>query len=225
MGLNIARGNMYDFVNHTWNTIKGECPHACSYCFCKRWGKQKPLHFDEKELKTDLGKGNFIFVGSSCDMWAKNIPDDWIFKTLRKCAYNPQNKYLFQTKDPERFNVFVPAAFGLFDTVFCVTIETDKKNKFMGNAPEPEERELHFSRFLYLPAMRRFVTIEPIMDFDIDVMISLVKCCKPEQVNVGADSGNNHLLEPPKEKILALIAELSKFTKVVQKPNLKRITG
>jgi molybdopterin converting factor small subunit len=36
--------------------------------------------FDEKELKTDLGKGNFIFVGSSCDMWAQNIPEEWIEK-------------------------------------------------------------------------------------------------------------------------------------------------
>jgi hypothetical protein len=26
----------------------------------KRWGKQKPVRFDKKELKTDLGKDNFI---------------------------------------------------------------------------------------------------------------------------------------------------------------------
>ena len=52
---------MYNFITHTWNTIKGECPHGCSYCYMKRWGKQSSLHFDEKELKTDLGKNNFIF--------------------------------------------------------------------------------------------------------------------------------------------------------------------
>jgi hypothetical protein len=32
----------------------------------KRWGEQRPLHLDESELYTDLGEGNFIFVGSSC---------------------------------------------------------------------------------------------------------------------------------------------------------------
>ena len=54
MPLNKSTGNMYDFITHTWNTIKGECPHGCSYCYMKRWGKQPSLHFDEKELMRDL---------------------------------------------------------------------------------------------------------------------------------------------------------------------------
>ena len=95
---------MYDFITHTWNTIKGECPHGCSYCYMKRWGKQPTLHFDEKELKTDLGKGNFIFVGSSCDMFAESIPENWVNQTITKIEYddpyNDKNKYLFQTKKP-----------------------------------------------------------------------------------------------------------------------------
>ncbi|HEA67556.1 MAG TPA: hypothetical protein ENI07_12145, partial [Desulfobacterales bacterium] len=64
---------MYGFVTHTLNTVKGKCPHDCSYCYMKRWGPQPELHFDESELKTDLykyGENQFIFVGSSCDMWA-----------------------------------------------------------------------------------------------------------------------------------------------------------
>ena len=84
MGLNLVKpgSNMYQFINATYNTIKGECLHDCSYCFMKRWGKLKPIHFDQKELKTDLGKDNFIFVGSSCDMFAENIPEKWIIDTL-----------------------------------------------------------------------------------------------------------------------------------------------
>jgi len=45
----------------------------------------------------------------------------------------------------------------------------------------------------------------------------------PVQVNIGADSGHNHLPEPSKEKILELISELEKFTTVKQKSNLKRL--
>ena len=70
MGLNESKGNMYEFVTHTWNTVKGRCPHDCSYCYMKRWGKQRDPYFDRRELKTDLGEGNFIFVGSSCDIFA-----------------------------------------------------------------------------------------------------------------------------------------------------------
>ena len=100
MGLNVSKGNMYEFVNKTWNTVKGECFHDCSYCYMKRWKNLKPIRFDEKELKTDLGNGNFIFVGSSCDMWAKNIPEDWIQRTLEHCS-KYDNSYFFQTKNPQ----------------------------------------------------------------------------------------------------------------------------
>ena len=65
MGLNKSKGQMYEWINFTWNTIKGACPHDCKYCFMKQWGQLNPVRFDEKELNTDLGSGNFIFVGSS----------------------------------------------------------------------------------------------------------------------------------------------------------------
>ena len=47
--LNEAKGNMYSWVTHTWNTVKGECPHGCTYCYMHRWGQQKPVRFDESE--------------------------------------------------------------------------------------------------------------------------------------------------------------------------------
>ena len=77
--LNKSAGNMYDWVTHTWNTIKGKCYHSCSYCSIKSIAKrfnsvQKDARFDSKELKTNLGSGNFIFVGSSNDMFSKDIP-------------------------------------------------------------------------------------------------------------------------------------------------------
>ena len=53
--------NMYQFCNATWNVVKGKCEHDCCYCYMKRF-PQKDLWFDEKELKTNLGEGNFIFV-------------------------------------------------------------------------------------------------------------------------------------------------------------------
>ncbi len=220
MGLNIARGNMYPFVTHTWNTIKGKCPHDCSYCYMKRF-PQKQVRFDDKELKTDLGSGNFIFVGSSCDMWAIEVSPSMIARTLEKCALH-ENKYLFQTKNPVRFINWeqrIPD-----QSVLCTTIETDRFYKEQGNAPSIHSRE---RAMIYLKdsGFRLFITIEPIMDFDVLSLIKIIHNIKPEQVNIGADSGNNNLPEPGADKVLSLISELSKFTKVFQKPNLKRITG
>ena len=221
MPLNKSTGNMYDFITHTWNTIKGECPHGCSYCYMKRWGKQPPLHFDEKELKTDLGKNNFIFVGSSCDMFAESIPDEWIVKTLEHCAQYPENKYFLQTKNPDRLSDFLDELKSNFS--ICTTLETNRSNKrIMNNCPVPHNRALTFS---WIFGCNKYITIEPIMDFDLLKFVQIVRRCNPVQVNIGADSNpnRNKLPEPPKEKILELIAELETFTKVVQKKNLKRL--
>ncbi len=214
MGLNISKGNMYEFITHTWNTVKGECPHNCSYCYMKRWGTQKPIRFDEKELKTNLGTGNFIFVGSSCDMWANNLPEEWIFSTLEHCE-KFQNQYLFQTKNPENIRRILS-----YESHVCVTLETNRHYpEIMHNCPTPEERIKHM-RLIRHPL---YITIEPIIDFDLSVFVEMIKTVLPVQVNIGADSRRNRLPEPSKEKVLNFISELQKFTMVHNKSNLQRL--
>lgn len=218
MPLNESKGNMYDFVTHTWNAIKGKCYHDCSYCYMKKWGNLKPVRFDEKELKTDMGKDNFIFVGSSCDMFSKHIPVKWILDILKHCE-NFNNKYLFQTKDPSGLILFKESL--PIRSVICTTLESNRYYPdIMCNSPEPEDRIIAMDMFEELD---KYITVEPIIDFDLLCMVELIEQCNPVQVNIGADSGNNNLPEPPKEKILELISELEKFTKVNQKKNLKRL--
>lgn len=67
------------------------------------------------------------------------------------------------------------------------------------------------------------VTIEPLCDFDLNEFVEIIKKAQPVQVNIGADSKGCNLPEPSKEKILALIAELNKFTIIHKKSNLERL--
>jgi len=217
--LNKSTGNMYKFITHTWNTVKGECPHLCAYCYMHRGGKQSPVHFDEKELKTNLGKGNFIFVGSSCDMFAEDIPEEWILSTFEKCANNKDNKYFFQSKNPRRMIRMLKNV--SFDYCICTTIETNRTYpEIMNNSPSVSERMIAFSANNNI---EKYVTIEPIIDFDLPELVEIIKSCHPVQVNIGADSGRNNLPEPSKEKVIALIEELGKFTVIANKKNLNRI--
>lgn len=213
---------MYDFISHTWNTIKGECFHDCSYCYMKKWGKLNPVRFDEKELKTDLGCGNFIFVGSSCDMFAENITDEWIKKTFNHMImYN--NQYLIQTKNPKRMHEFMYYydIYCLDKINPCTTIESNRFYKnIMNNSPTPKERAYGIGSF----EGKRYITIEPILDFDLDEFVDILKRCNPTQVNIGSNTSFKiKLPEPSKEKVLALINELSKFTIIHKKNNLKRL--
>lgn len=217
MGLNISKGDMYAFVSHTFNTIKGKCSHDCSYCFMKQYGEQKPVRLDKKEFKTDLGEDNFVFIGSSCDMWADDISDDWIIETLEYYA-TFKNRYLFQTKNPLRFHKFLQHI--PFNSVLGTTLETNKIWPEMGKTPTPDDRISALCEI----NMERMITIEPIMEFDLDAMVSLIVACHPGWVVVGADSKGNDLPEPDSIKIVALLDALKSYNiKYITKPNLKRL--
>jgi hypothetical protein len=178
-----------------------------------------PPYFDERESKTNLGQGNFIFVGSSNDLFAEAIPTPWIMKTLERCN-RFDCRYLFQTKNPKRMLNFIDHP--VFKrSVVCTTMESDYWYVVMRDSPPPAERAAAMATISkYTPT---YVTVEPIMDFDVAGMVKLVKQCSPAQVNIGADTGHNRLPEPPKGKLLELIAVLEEFTIIKQKSNLKRI--
>ncbi len=132
MNLRISTGNMYDFITHTANIIKGKCPHNCSYCYMKLWeDKNCKIRLDETEFKVPTRSGNFIFVGSGTDMFADAIPKAYIQATLNHCYESNNdlfgeggNRYFFQSKNPKRFLEFIDHPI-FTDAVVCTTIETN----------------------------------------------------------------------------------------------------
>ena len=167
-------------------------------------------------METNLGEGNVIFVGSSIDGWANDIPASWIKATLVHCNQYPGNCYLFQGKNPARFSIyleFMPPNF-----ILGTTLES---NRYWdgSKAPQTLERYLAFKGI----QARKMVSIEPIMDFDLDVFVEWIRLIAPEFVSIGADSKGHNLPEPSPEKVRALIEELKKITDVRIKDNLQRL--
>lgn len=211
------KGNMYSFVTHTWNAIKGKCSHECSYCYMKPFAL-KPIRLDETELRCDLGKDNFIFVGSGTDMFANDVSDIWIDKVIDYCK-KFDNKYLFQSKNPERFLCFdFPE-----NTVLGTTMESDRIYKDLSKAPDVFERAKALCK-LSDRGYKTMVTIEPILDFLPMTFIDLIKMAHPTWVNIGADSKGHKLPEPSKEKLSEFIEWLKLETDVKLKSNIKRLT-
>ena len=64
---------------------------------------------------------------------------------------------------------------------------------------------------------------EPILDFDLDEFIEMIKEIKPTWVNIGADSKSHGLPEPTPEKIKKLIEGLKNITEIKLKDNFKRL--
>jgi DNA repair photolyase len=218
--LNEVKGNMYDWVTHTWNPVKGVCPHDCTYCYMKKWGiKMKPARLVLSELKTDLGSGNTIFVGSSCDMWASAIPKNAIEMVLNHCQKHPDNTYVFQSKNPNRFsNIMLPQ-----NTMLGTTIESDQWHTAMKFSPTPWVRA---ESMIWLKEMGQagFITIEPVMNFHLESFVEMIKAAAPSFVNIGANTNSKIKLEEPSSaKLQAFINELLQFTEIREKSNLKRI--
>ena len=226
MSLNKSKGNMYPWVTHTWNPIRGECPHGCSYCFMK--GRNVgPLRLDEKALATNLGTGRKIFVGSSTDMFAEAVPDEWILRVLNKCGLQ-DNEYVFQSKNPTRFShtsfwggVNIATKFPP-RTILGTTLETNREYGQSANAPWTWARVAGFMD-VRLNRFQKMVSIEPIMAFEFEIFLKWLKMINPAFVSIGADSKGHKLPEPTVEELDAFIIALRRYTPVLLKKNLSRI--
>ena len=91
-----------------------------------------------------LAVAGSIFIGSSTDMFAEDIPSEWIARVLDYCYQNRNmllpNAYLLQSKNPKRFLEFINHPI-MERVVFCTTIETNRfYPEIMNKAPRIEER-------------------------------------------------------------------------------------
>jgi DNA repair photolyase len=223
--MNKQKGQMYDWITHTSTHLAGKCPHECEYCSIqdlqKRFPEQLPysgeLRLKEKEFAVNYGTGKTIFIENCNDLFAEKVPDEWIERILEHCGDYRENTYVFQTKNPARMNEWmhmIPNA-----SLLGCTIETNRENN-RGNAP---------SRLRRLGAMRGmlgkiFITIEPIMDFDLEIFSAQIIAVKPAFVNIGADSKGHGLPEPSIEKVMELVDFLTEAgIEIREKHNLERL--
>lgn len=215
--------NMYPWIDETRNFIGGQCPHQCNYCYVRRSRfpqvKERysgPVRLLVNELKKIPPSNKTIFVCDCNDLFAEKVPDFMIKAVLEYCnTFN--NTWVFQSKNPMRMYNYM--SFFPKKSILGTTIETNREGNSL--APVPA------SRAEWMGALSRsfktYVTIEPIIDFDISELVKMIKLARPSFVNIGADSKRNKLPEPSKAKVEKLIDSLRKFTEVRLKDNLGRI--
>ena len=227
MPLRKSKGNMYPWVTHTHAHLGGECPHRCSYCYVDnpRFGRPEkfrgPLRLMEEEFEVKYGLARTIFIDHCNDLWAKKVPAVWISRVLDHCVRWPWNEYVFQTKNPERYLGAI-AAMPTRSLLGC-TIETNRDiPETISQAPRPQERAAYMKSLK--GSWPLFITIEPIMDFDVPVLGQWLTEIDPDFVNIGADSKGHRLPEPSADKIGALIDVLNATgIEIREKHNLERI--
>ena len=214
----------------TWNVFKG-CLFNCVYCVqreqakrqkhrCELCYRYKP-HLHPKRLNEKFKAGETVFVAAAGDisfMLNKGEQID-LLNIIRKYS---DTTFLLQTKDPRYYLKLLHWRSFPKNIVIGTTIETNRviigKQPYShySKAPYPDER---FKCMGIYTNLRKYITIEPIMDFDLDVMVAWIKAIAPEFVYVGylnpvGKAKKLQLLEPSLDKTIKLCKELEKFTEV-----------
>ena len=222
---------MFKSVTETWNVFIG-CRFDCSYCNAKKAAETRFRHVTryvdgftpkliESELRRCFKPGDFIFVTYMGDIaWATR---EQVRIILDRIQQFPKTSFLIQSKNPRQFylwqfqGITIPP-----NVVLGTTLETNR-DYGLSKAPAPLVRYLEFSQIRHI---RKFVSIEPIMDFDLDDFSFMLGNLHPDIIEVGADNYHNHLTEPPWSKIQALLENLRRVCpRVEEKQGLERLKG
>lgn len=205
----------------TYNPFRG-CEFGCTYCepsFKQQAKRDKHRcelcynytpHFHPERLKQSLPKNTTMFVCSMGDIsFATPEQRELIYQKLRK---HPSTQFMIQSKDPRCFlGEDVPE-----NVYIGTTIETNHDTKSISKAPNPIDR---YHAMLEIYHSKKYITIEPILDFDHRTMVRWIHEIRPHVVWIGYDNHNCHLREPPLSEVRSLIAAIESITAV----NLKTI--
>ena len=211
--------NMYDLSVKQWSPWVG-CDHDCRYCRpsfqaqLKRQGKKKcpdcynfTPHGHPSRLQNPTlprtGFMQFIFTCSSGDI--AFCPDQYVRQIIAVIRRHKDKTFLLQSKDPR---VFRKAKFP-DNVILGITLETnrDALAQAVSKAPPPSER---LDVFRAVQHRQKMVTIEPVMDFDLDTMIQWIEDLGPCMVWLGYDSKRANLPEPKLAKVKELYWELGR---------------
>jgi DNA repair photolyase len=233
--INKDGSNMYPWIQATHTHLGGECSHKCTYCYVDspRFGRAPiysgPIRLLEDEFKVSynpmkrIGKPSMVvFIEHMNDLWAEDVPTEFIERILAHCGEYPENTYVFQTKNPKRF--LEESLAGKFPPKYIIgcTIETNRSDEItkISKAPHPLERAVIMTSL----NIRKFITLEPLLKMDPEVLVDWITRINPEWVNIGIDSKGHKMSEPTAEEIRALIAGLNAAKiRIDEKHNLTRL--
>jgi len=222
---------MFWVVDDTWNIVTG-CTHDCGFCWAKklcyeRLCKMIPHYAEhgfrpalqESQLKRKWKPNIVVFVTDMGDLFCDAVPDEWIELVIRQTYRFPSTNFLFCTKNPARYDDFLDM-FG-DNCILGTTTETNRDElvRPLTNAPLPSER---YDALLRINFPRKFLSIEPIMKFDLPILLDWIRNIRPEACEIGYDNYGFRLPEPSESETRTLIRlkrmhEIRTFEKTIRK--------
>lgn len=229
---------MFPFITETYNPIGGICPYNCVYCWAKdlikRYGHRKysgKYYLVKGALKKKFKAGSFVFLCDMLDLFADNVPSEIISQVLEIIRDNPESKFLLETKNPKRYfeflddfpsNVVLGVTIESTDDLYPETKSKYKTYKDTSVSPTPWTRIMYMLELRKMTELDFFVSVEPILSFNVFWFVAVFKLLRPWAVAVGYDNYKHFLPEPKLEETEELIKKLEKtgvrvFRKTIRK--------
>jgi protein gp37 len=170
-----------EWADSVWNPVTGCTPisEACENCYAKRMSKRlagrcgypkdEPfrvtLHPDRLGQPLHWKKPRRIFVCSMGDLFHEDVDDGFLCRVFETIAVAKQHTFMILTKRPEQmrefFEQFISCAHGIWD------------NLLLGVTAENQQRaNERIPILLQIPAVRRFVSVEPMLG-SVDLVAAL----------------------------------------------------
>lgn len=153
------------------------------------YGFDPTFHRYRLDQPAKVKKPKNVFVVSMGDLFGDWVPDEWIAEVFKACEAAPQHRYLFLTKNPERYSKIITPE--KIDCYFGTTITsiTDWSNRTT-------------SHLISIPYGKRFLSVEPIMG-DIS---STIAAYPVNWVIIGGETGSrNNKVAPKREWIESIV--------------------
>lgn len=190
----------------SWNPFVG-CKFDCVYCensYKKLLKWEGGMHHCPKcvayephthpERLDRLPSDRVIFVVSNGDI---SFCDPGFVEQIVDVMKNNKTKdsvFLLQSKNPDCFTNILQRL--PQNVVLMTTIETNRDSGYsrISKAPPPSQR---FQDFSQLAWPRKAMVMEPILNFDLDIILRWATKLKPEAIFIGRESKRKCTLEEP----------------------------
>lgn len=195
----MADGTAIEWTDATWNPIVGcsVVSPGCTNCYAMRlagtrlrnhptrqgltidtkagpvWNGEVRLNEDELRAPLRWKRPRKVFVCAHADLFADQVPDDWIDRVFAIMAEAPQHTYQVLTKRPDRARSYFKSRFRLPDHIMEFYREPGEPlkvgyqppaNVHLGVSVEDQPRaDQRIPILLDTPAAARWVSAEPLL--------------------------------------------------------------
>ena len=151
-----------------------------------------------------------IFVCSMADLFGEWVPDSWIQEVFAACDKAPQHRYIFLTKNPNRY-------------IDLAKKDMLPRQHWYGYTATTEKDLWRFTHADDCPCLNLFISIEPMLEqFNFDVTTH----CPADWLIIGMETGNRKNKVAPKREWIEGIRKYNNLkVPVFMKDNLASVWG